>query len=132
MSFEDEYAVVRRKRSIIHGLLPVFGLFLAVALGAIAWVASESLHEIVVRNIRGFPFTQEGQWVVAGVTWLLLLLISGMLYALLAPRPPKMISEKALEQERREKNREIAAKRKRRRDIARKVSQERERAEKKR
>ncbi len=132
MSFEDEYAVKRRKKSIIHGLLPVFGLILAVALGAIAWVASEPLHELVVRNMPQFPYTQEGQWMVAGITWLLLLLVSGMLYALLAPKPPKIISERQLGQERRAKQAEIAAKRKRRKQIARKVSEERQRAEKKR
>lgn len=131
MSFEDEYAVIRRKKSVLHGLLPVLGLFLAVALAAIAWVASEPLHELVVRNISGFPFTQEGQLVVAGVTWLLLLMVSGMLYALLIPKPDKIISERELNRERKQKEAEIAAKKKRRRQIARKVAEERARAEKK-
>jgi hypothetical protein len=132
MSFEDEYAGRPKKKNPLAGLLPFLGLILAVALGAIAWVLSEPVQELVVDNIRDFPADQQGQIIVTGGLWVLLLLFSGLLYTLFAPKPTKLISEKHLKHERDDMYKEQAAKRKRRQQIARKLSKERKQQLKKR
>jgi predicted PurR-regulated permease PerM len=121
MSFEDEYVRRLEKKNPLNPFLPVLGLFLAAALGAVAYIVSEPLQDLLSRNIANFPAGTEIRYVIAGVLFIILLLFAGMIYALLAPKPTKLISEQQLKKERvqREQDRLAKKRRKQRANIQR-------------
>lgn len=128
MSFaEDPYRGRRRKKSPLSAYLPVLGLFLAVALGAVAYVLSAPVHELLIDNIADFPTETEIQYVVALILFGVLVLFAGLIYAAFAPKPPKTVSEADLKKERIEIDKEKRARKKRKREANRKMAKERER-----
>jgi membrane protein implicated in regulation of membrane protease activity len=117
-------------KSSLNAFLPVIGLLLALALGAVAYVLSGPAHDFLMQNVSGVPDQPEVQYVVAGVLWLLLLLLSGMIYAMFAPKPTKTASEAQLKKEKIEMQKEAVARKKRQQEINRNMAREREAREK--
>jgi hypothetical protein len=118
MSFEDEYVKRVKARNPLNAFLPVLGLFLAAALGVIAWILSDPVHDLLAQNIAGFPGEQEVTYVIAGVLFLLFLLFAGLLYSLFMPKNKPVVTEHDLLKERERKEKEKKAMRRRKRKVA--------------
>lgn len=131
MSFEDEYAAKRRPKSknSINAFLPVMGLLLAVALGAVAFVLSGPVHELVMDNMSSFPAGTTAQYVVAGALFVILLMVSGLLYAAFIPKPKQKVTEASLKREKEEVEAERLARKKRQKELQRQAARDRERRE---
>jgi len=127
MSFsEHEYVKGKQTRDPIRPFLPVIGLFMIVALGAIAFVLSTPVHELLMDQISDFPEEQEVQYVVGVVIFLLLVLVMSLIYAAFAPKPARTVSEKELKQEKAAIERERLAKKRRRRQMRKQMYEDRE------
>jgi predicted outer membrane lipoprotein len=125
MSFEDEYTKQTEKKNPLTAFLPILGLLLAVAFGAIAFIVSEPVQDLLAENISGFPREQEAQYVVAVVIFISLVLIGGAIYATLAPKPPKLVSERELKKEREQREQEIRDRKRRQRKVQEQMAEER-------
>lgn len=113
------------KNSPINAFLPVLGFLLIVSLGAVAYLVSGPAHRFLLEQDFGIPANTEVQFVIAGILWLLLMLTSYMLYALFAPKPDKIATERHLKVEKAEKQKEDLARKKRQQELNRKVARER-------
>ena len=129
MSFENEYVKSKQKRSAMGPFLPAIGLILIVCFAAIAFVASEPLTEVLRENMAEVPDDEEVSYVVGFIVFLGLLLITGLLFAMFAPKPPKMVTEQELKKERQQVAREKEARKKRKRAANLKMAREREQQE---
>lgn len=125
MSFEDEYVRVKKKKSPLRVLFPLFGFIMAIALGAIAYILSPDAHELLIKYVDNFPADEQIQYVVAGVLFVVLVLFAGMIYAMFAPKPPKQVTEKELQRLKDAKEKERRARKRRRRQIYREEREQR-------
>lgn len=126
MSFaEDEYVRSKKKKNPLTPFLPVLGLVLAVALGAIAFILSKPAHEFLMKQIETFPQETEVQYVVAGALFIVFLLFAGLIYAIFAPKQEKLVTERELKKEKDYKEKERLAAKKRKRQIQAKMAAER-------
>lgn len=134
MSFEDEYAGKGRgKKKGLAPWLPVMGLLLAVALGAIAYVLSGPLHELLYNEFflpQGYQDFQDEsfKYLISVILFMVLLTFSGLLYAAFQPSRANKVTERELKKERERRHREIAERKRRKQMINRKVAREREEA----
>ncbi|GAB4526421.1 MAG: hypothetical protein OHK0046_43180 [Anaerolineae bacterium] len=119
----------RRSKNPINAFLPLMGLLMLIALGAIAFVLSEPLHELLLENVADFPADNSGRLTVGGFIFTLLLMLSAMLYALFAPKPEKTVNEAQLMKERKEAAEEKRRRRQRMQENNRLAARERERRE---
>lgn len=110
-SFQDEFGETpeEKKKTTIRAFMPIFGLLLFVALAAIAYVLSEPLTTLLRDNVKDIPAGDEVRYVVGGMTFLVMLLFSGMIYAAFAPKQQLRITEAELKKERTLKEREKKA-----------------------
>lgn len=130
MSFEDEYTGRAKKSNPLGPFMYVLGLFMAIALGGIAWAVHEPLRDVAVEQIPDLP--QEGEdgfeeigIAVGGVVFLSLLMLTGMMYAAFSPKPQKRVSERDLKREKELRDRERKAKKKRQFEMRKKEAEER-------
>ncbi len=124
MSFENEYAKSKKKKSAMAPFLPAIGLILILCFAAIAFVVSEPLTDILRDNMTEIPNNQEVTYVVGFIVFLGLVLTTGLLFALFTPKPSKMITEQELKKERQQAAREKLARKKRKRDANLKMARE--------
>ena len=128
---EDEYAGKgKRKKDPIKAFLPLIGLLLAIAMGFIAWVARVEVHNLLIDNIKNFPEEKEIQYVLAGVIFLIMMMVFGIIYAIFAPKPDKRAGEAAMKKEKAFRRKEEIAKRERKKRMRKKMHQERVRRRK--
>lgn len=125
-SFQDEFGETpeEKKKTTINAFLPLFGLVLIIAFGAIAYVLSEPLTTLLRENVDGIPAEQEVQYVVGGVIFLVMLMLSGMMYAMFAPKPQLRVTEAELKKERMLDAREKKARQLRKQQMNRKAAEE--------
>ncbi len=125
---EDEYIAKKRRsgKNPINAFLPAIGLILAVVLAAVAYVISGPAHNFLIKQNIGIPSNQEVQYVLAGVIWLLLVLLTAMIYAMFAPKPEKLATEAQMKKEKVANQKEMLARKKRQQEINRQVAKERE------
>lgn len=131
--FEDQYEKeeVKGKGVTNNALLPLFGLLIVVALAAIAFVASEPIHQLLLDNVDGdtIPEDVEVQYAIAGGVFLMLLALVSMIYAMFAPKPDKIVPEAALRKEKAETQRQRKMQKRKKQEANRKMAKEnRERA----
>lgn len=130
MSFEDEYAVKPKKKNPLNPFLPLIGLLLIAAAGGIGFVLSKPLTEVLQTNV--LPNNAQDiadnfetvQAIVGVITAIVILLFVAAIYALFAPKPTKLTTEKELQREKEEKLAEELARKKRKQEINRKMAQE--------
>lgn len=134
MSFEDEYSGrdTETQKTTIKAFLPVMGFFLLIAIGAVSYVLSEPVHDLLIENMDGIPADIEVQYLVAGVMFVVLLMFVGMLYAAFAPKPQKQVTEAELKRERVAVQREKKAQQRRRQQVNRKMAEARKQSDKQR
>lgn len=130
MSFEDEYAGKPKKKNPLNAFLPLIGLFLIVAAGGIGYVLSKPLTEalqtsILPDNAQDIADNFETvQAVVGVVVAIVILLFMAALYAMFAPKPTKLTSEKELQREKEAKLAEDLARKRRKQEANRKMAEE--------
>ncbi|MBC7869404.1 MAG: hypothetical protein H7Y09_01085 [Chitinophagaceae bacterium] len=125
---EDEYAAKKRRstKNPVTAFLPAIGLILAVVLAAVAYVISGPAHDFLAKQDIGIPSNDEVQYVIAGVLWLLLVLLTAMIYAMFAPKPEKLATEAQMKKEKVANQKETLARKKRQHEINRQVAKDRE------
>ncbi len=137
----QEYLSKASKKNSIARWLPALGFLLVLALGAVSFVLSEPVHQAVysamfeeqelMRGIGpGSPdsFMQPtGQYGVAFVIFIVLLLFMGVLYTLFAPKPKYRVHETALKKERTQNEQERRREKLRKQKINKQMAAERER-----
>lgn len=139
MGFEDEYARRNRKRNPITPFLPVLGLFMLVALGAVAFVLSDPVHQFIYEEffqeeeqqngtLPEDSFNQdEAQYMVGGGLFVILLMVMGLLYAMFAPKPDKTVTERELKKEKMEMQREAELRKRRKQQMNKQKAMDRQR-----
>lgn len=114
---------VPKKKDPLRPFLPVIGLLMIAAAGAVGWFGSPFLIDwLFTQNYVAIPAAvadSDPLTLQALATMMIFFIIvgfGGLLYAIVAPRPPKLVQENVLGQERKqmelERQREVARKRK--------------------
>jgi hypothetical protein len=142
MGFEDEYAGKGKAESKgVRPFLPIMGLVLMIAFGAIAFVVSPNAVLLAQNNLEGFdggcfqtatgvdcdPEQVGIRLIFAGLIFVVLMGFAGFFLALASPKPKtdKLATEKQLKKEKAERQKERQAQKKRKQEINRKVAKER-------
>lgn len=116
-----------KKKSSLNAFLPAMGFLMIIALGAVSYVLSAPIQEFLIDNvISDFPAEVEGQYAVAGALFLVLLMLTGMIYAAFAPKPQQRVTEKELKKEKEEAEAERRARKKRQQELRKQAARERE------
>lgn len=124
----DEKAQRRRR-----AWWPLYGLFLSVAMAGIAYSLAPIVGEATFNQFR--PGVPQDTWtlIVGGVIFFLLLMVSGMLFAFLAPKPVQSVShitDSEINRERKLRQAEEVARKEREKEMRRKISKERKKENK--
>ncbi|MDX2076118.1 MAG: hypothetical protein SFZ02_06790 [bacterium] len=130
MSFEDEYVAKPKKKNALGAFLPLIGLFLIAAAGAVGFVLSTPLTEwlqtsVLANNAADIADNLDLVKLIVGiVVAIVLLLFTAMLYAAFAPKPTKLTNERELKKEKEDKLAEDLARKKRKQEVNRKMAAE--------
>lgn len=116
---------VPKKKDPLRPFLPVLGLLIIAAAGAVAWFGSPFLINWLVtqQNFLTIPAAVTDpenaltiQALAAMLIFFIIVAFASLLYAVVAPRPPKLVQENVLLAERKqaelERQRDVARKRK--------------------
>ena len=95
-----------KKKDPWKAALPALGFIVLLICGAIGWFTSPFLATIVAENFPDIPDTEETRYLSAFIITLSLVMIISFVYAIFAPKPPKVVSEKVLMKEKRERQTE--------------------------
>lgn len=127
MGVEDEYSGRTRKKESrgVKPFLPIMGLALAIAFGAIGYIIGPKLAEVASKQFN-FELTTEIEWIFRGAVFLIGLGIAAMAIGAATPKPKteKLATERNLAKEREQRRKEHIAAKKRQREINRKMSEE--------
>ncbi len=132
----DDYVEpeVKRKRNWTTIFLPLMGFILAGLAGIVAFIISDDVMIWVQNQIPNVPKDPQSdgilQVVIGVMIFIVLLLFVAAIFALLAPKPTKMITERQLDAERKAKQREKLEMKKRRRANQIKMAKENQKARK--
>jgi hypothetical protein len=127
----NQFKVAEKKKS--RGLWPVYGLVMALAAGAIAYVLGPSLSTWFQRRAPAFnvgTFTPEQvDLFFSALIFVAILGLGSLLVAVAAPRKKSNVKETDLVKERKEMQAEQKARRKRRLELEHKMRQQNQRME---
>lgn len=128
---EQDYNIKDYKRS--RGLWPLYGLVLAIALGAIAYVLGPKLYDFVLDRSPNFntgTYTREQvELFFAGIIFLVLLAIVAGFVAMFAPRKKTTVKDTDLIKERKQREAARRARKKRQMQLDRQAREEYRRLE---
>lgn len=128
---EYQYGGKYNPRSWRKILLPVMGFIILACSGAISYALSFPATQFVRQRVEGLPEDEIGIQVVVGFSIFLVLIgVFAIFYAMLAPKPSKMISENQLEKEKKAREREYRERKKRNRQTRLDMMKENEKREK--
>ena len=112
-------------------LMPVVGLMLMIALGLIAFGVREPAQDFMADNVENFPRSTQAEdgemagYLVAGVIFVLELMVSVIVYAaLFAAKPDRRVTEKDLKEEKRFKEKELLERKKLKRHMREEAAKE--------
>lgn len=102
----------------------IAGLILTIAFGAIAYILSESLSQQTLRLVPGIAATT---WrIIVGIAIFVgLVAVSGIIFALFAPKRKDKLNERELDKERRQMWAEEKAKKLRQKEVRKQISKAR-------
>lgn len=124
MSSSKEYSSVKKaEKKRNNALSPVIGVIVIVIAGALAWFGAEPVFNWLLLNVPGIPAEPALQYVVMGVIFLLVVLLGGLFYSIVAPKPPKGISERDMDREKQRKAAEEQAAKRRKAEMRAKMRQ---------
>lgn len=120
---QDEKAQRQRK-----AWWPIYGLFLMVAMAGIAVPLAPIVGDATFNQFR--PGVAKDTWtlMVGGVIFFLLLMVAGMLFAFLSPKPQQSVShitDREIDRQRKILHAEEVARKEREKAMRRKISKER-------
>jgi hypothetical protein len=112
-----------KKKDPMRAFLPVIGLLVIVAAGAVAWFGSPFIIQwLFTQDYFNLPASVSSadpfffQILVSIMIFFVIVAVFSLLYAVVAPRPPKAVHESVLMDERKkmelERQRDVARKRK--------------------
>lgn len=104
-------------------LTPVIGLVILVVCIGVGYVLSGPAFSLLKERVPSLPSSSEMQMLVGGGISVVLLLVFGMLYAMVAPKPEKTVSEAQLDKEKKERLAEQMRAKKLKRDMKNKMRQ---------
>ena len=81
-----------------NALLPIFGLIVLILAGAGAFFLSTPIENLLLDNVSGLPVDGTMQIIVGVVLFVVILMVFGLLYAMIAPKP-KTVHEAQLKKE---------------------------------
>jgi type VI protein secretion system component VasK len=128
MMTDENYSGVRQaRRTTLRTFFPLIGLILMIAYGAIAWAFAPSLSYTIQTNVATIPpdMLQYLDLISGGIIFLVLLLMTTLLYASAAPKPKRQVSENQLDKERKERIAAEVERKKRQRQVRTKMAEER-------
>jgi hypothetical protein len=133
MMTDEDYSKTRKaKTTSIRTFFPVIGLILMIAFGVVAYLMGPILTNAVSDLISLPPDQYETfDWVSRGIVFIILSLITGLIYAAAAPKPKQMVSERALDKERKARIQGELEAKKRKNQVRAKMAQERKKNEQK-
>lgn len=126
MMTEEDYRLKQGKRTTIRAFLPLFGLILIIAFGAIAYIFGQSLTDL----LRGFiPIAANDlttfDWISRAVIFFALVMITTLIYSIAIPKKKDVVSERALEKERKARVEAEKLEKIRKRQVQAKMAKER-------
>ena len=129
---EDEYvAKSRRKKNKLRPYYPVIGFFLGLILLGVAFVLADPVNDMLrdslLKDRYPYDIQTEMRYIVTGGLFIIFVLVAAMIYAVFAPKPTKLVTEKQLEKEKEIKRKEALAAKRRKRQIQRQMADERRR-----
>lgn len=113
---------IKNKNEKKTGLWPVYGLFSAIAAGAIAYVISPQVMSLLGLKGNELPNGQM-QWVMMFVVFLILVTLFSLVLAIFIPKNPMHIKETDLRKEKIATEKRKQANQKRQRELARQQRQ---------
>jgi type VI protein secretion system component VasK len=111
-----------RKKNPLKPFYPVIGLLILILGGGFAYLVSPSVTSWLDLRVEG-TFPPQMRLIVAGVIFLLIILVLGMVFSVFQPKTPKGVSEKDLDKEKQERLKEQQAAAKRRKEMQTKMRQ---------
>jgi MFS family permease len=127
MGVEDEYSGRTRKVKSkgVKPYLPIMGLVLAIAFGAIGYIIGPKLAEVASKQFN-FELTTQIEWVFRGAVFLIGLGIAAIAIGAATPKPKteKLATERNLAKERAQRRKEHVASKKRQREINRRMAED--------
>lgn len=134
MMTEEDYRVRKAKGTSIRAFFPILGLILMIAFGVVAYVLAPLLTNLLDSSglIAGLPpELYERMDLISGIIiFVVMMLSTALLYAIVAPKPKKVVTERDLDRERKAR---IAAEQEaklRKKKVQAKMAEERRKAEK--
>lgn len=124
MMTDEDYRMRQKKGVSPRAFLPAIGLILIIAFAAIAYVASTPLQRSLGNDL-GMPDANTGRIFFGVATFLVLTLFTGLLFAVLAPKKGKQVSERDMDRERKLKQADDIMRKKRKEQAKVKMAQER-------
>lgn len=126
MMTEEDYHLKQAKKVSIRAFLPIFGLILIIAFGAIAYVFGTPLTEL----LRGFiPISTQDldtfDWISRAIIFLALVMVATLVYSIAIPKKKDIVTERALEKERKARIEAEKLEKLRQRQVKAKMAKER-------
>jgi type VI protein secretion system component VasK len=109
-----------RKKNPLKPFYPVIGLLILILGGGFAYYVSPSVTTWLDVRMEG-TFPPQMRLVVAGVIFLVIVMVLGTIFSAFQPRTPKGVSEKDLDKEKQERVKEQQAAAKRRKEMQSKM-----------
>lgn len=104
MMTDEDYSLKKAKGTSIRAFFPIIGLILIIVFGVIAWILAPIVTDIVNNAglLQGFPpeLLERFDLISGGLIFMVMMLFTGLLYAVAAPKPTKSVSERDLDKER--------------------------------
>lgn len=119
--YGGEGAIKKAGRNWQRILLPVVGLVMIIAAGAIAFLLSRPAGVLLRSRIAPGADMQSIQLAAGIGIFLVIIMVFGALYAAIVPKPPKGISEGELDKEKKERFEEAQRAKRRKREMKNKM-----------
>ena len=111
-----------KKKEPLKAFYPVIGLILMAIAGAVGYFSSEWAYELLGQYVSNLPQDDfQMQMIVAFAIFLAITVVFAAIFAIFAPKPPKMLSEKALLAEKQDRERERLRAKKRKAQMRKKM-----------
>ena len=111
-----------KKKEPLKAFYPIIGLILMSIAGAVGYFSSEWAYELLGQYVDNMPQDDfQMQMVVAFAIFLVITVVFSAIFAVFAPKPPKMVSEKALMSEKQDRERERMRAKKRKAQMRKKM-----------
>jgi type VI protein secretion system component VasK len=135
MMTDEDYRIRKAKGVSIRAFLPFLGLVLMIVFGVIAWVLAPIVTDILYNNgvLQSLSpeLLERFDLISGGMIFMVMVLITALLYAVAAPKPKKMVTERQLDKERKARIAAEVEAKQRKKKVQAQLAQERKKTQKK-